>query len=472
MKLLSLLALLTLTQLGVAGKKSAAALIEELQEVNSPITFYTSEFSYTEFPPLYPQLRFDEEPAWGESGLRTIVELVEQGPDILPLLLNHLDDYRLTKTIFTGDTIKTPGISAFLDYRPNDPTDLEAIERAGLPRKNPGPDFDQTVDRYVLTVGDMCFALIGMITNRSYYPMIEEFGAQLNSPLHSPQLIDAVRHRWNGKPDRLSLYQHLKADLEHGEPRFAIPAATRLLYFFPDHSHQLVLSYFRRLLKDPQYEDSHLDQFLQDTSWSRHPEIQGAMRRFLRSSSNPDHIFSAAWTYKGSTDPRARRELLLLANRTKSRRDPRYWLTTQTLLSLTLETFPQQKEETLASFLQNAGSYACWAACKVCEEVDDPPITTLATLLTNRSPITGARYLIEGPGSVEWPEDNDHLPYRISDQAYETITRLLGDEKSHARGTHDEMDQKIEQLITRLKQPSVRWPFSATELKAIAEDRE
>lgn len=472
MKLLALLILFALAQLSAAEEKSAAALIEDLQAVNSPITFYTEDFSFTEFPPLYPQLRLDEEQVWGENGLETIVELCKRGPEVLPLLLKHLDDHRETKTVFTPDHVKTPGISAFLDYRPNNPSELEILERNGLPRENPGPDYDQPIEGYILTVGDMCFALVGMITNRSYYPVVEEFGAQLNSTLHSPQLTEAIRERWSTNADRLNLYQQLKTDLEQGEPRFAISAATRLLYYFPDHSHQLVLSYFRKLIKDPQFEDSDLDQFLQNVSWSRHPEIQRTMRRFLRSSSNPDHIFSAAWTYRGSSDPRARLELLHLADRTKTRRDPRHWFTTHNLLELTFETFPAQKDATLTRFLRNAGSYACWAACKICEEDESPPLASLATLLSNRSKITGARYLVEGPGSVEWPEGKDYLPYRVCDQAYETIIRVLGDKRAHAQGTHEEMDQRIELLLERLNRPKERWQFTADELEALAKDSE
>jgi hypothetical protein len=121
-------------------------------------------------------------------------------------------------------------------------------------------------------------------------------------------------------------------------------------------------------------------------------------------------------------------------------------------------------KETVEGFLANAGPYAQTTACLVCEKVENAPLAVLAPLLLNRENSTGELYRVHSEG-------NDYLPFRICDRAYETISRLLGDEQTVATGTPEEMDAKIETLVKRLQGDPARWTFTATELKTRQRDR-
>jgi hypothetical protein len=208
-----------------------------------------------------------------------------------------------------------------------------------------------------------------------------------------------------------------------------------------------------------------LADFLTAISWSTDPRIMSALRRFLHQANDATQIAAAVRVYGTAHDPRSHGHLLDLADKLKHRRDPAYVEASRAILELALLTFPEQKETTVARFLADAGTYAQTSACFVCVEMEDPPIAALAPLLAIKRRSTGDRYLIKGPGAEKWPKDDDSLPYRICDRAYETIARLLGDEHAVASGTHAEMDTRIESLARRLVGEPPTWSIGASEAK-------
>ncbi len=453
-----------------APRDDLSALVEQLLEVDSSETFYAGSFRFTEFPPLdkaplapYP-LSGKAKP--GDASFRALIRLVELGPRALPILLQHLDDDRQTKTIVPDELAKSLGPSAFVPFRPGSRREESAIRNAGLPEDNPGPDFDATVEDYTLTVGDMCFVLIGMITNRSYYVVVDEFDAQLNSPTRSEQMVTAVRGKWGPQPEAVELYEQLKMDLEIGGRLYSDSAAIRLLYYFPGHSDNLVIAQLGKLINEHQPGNENLADFLQAISWSSDPRIMSTLRRFLRTASDATQIAAAARVYGTIPDPRGHEQLLELADKLKPRRDPGHVEASRSILKLNLLTFPDRKEETLRRFLEGAGAYAQTSACVVSEEIDRAPVGTLAPLLAVESASTGDRYLIKGEGAERWPEADDYLPYRICDRAYETISRHLGDKETQATGTYAEMDTKIEALNRRLARRPASRPFTKSEIAA------
>lgn len=445
------------------------ALIEQLVEVESPQTFYAGTFRFTEFPPLdeapLRALPLPANTSPAEASFRALIRLIELGPEALPLLLEHLDDKRETRTLVTDEYATSMGPSAFVDFRPGDPRDEFAIEKTGLPKSNPGPDFDEMIKDYTLTVGDMCFALIGMITNRSYYIVVDEFDAQLNSPTHSERIAIAVREKWGVAPERVELYTQLKMDLEQGQPRYAEAAARRLLYYFPGHSDQLVIAHLGKLMKAHDPGSDELADFLKAISWSPDPRIKSTLRRFLCTATDATQISAAATVYGNSPDPRGHEQLLQLADKLKLRRDPGHVKASRMILGLNMRSFPDKREETVRRFLKGAGAYANTSACLVCEGIEGAPLAALAPLLKLTSRSTGERYLIKGEGAEKWPEDDDFLPYRICDRAYETISRLLGDKATLAVGSRKAMDDKIENLRERLAGKSKSWTFRASEIE-------
>lgn len=452
------------------SSSEAPALIEQLLELNSMSTFYAGTFKVTEFPPLdeaplkdYP-LPSDTPP--DQIAFRAMIRLVELGPAALPDLLKGMNDQRATKTEVTDEYAKSLGPSAYVDFRRGDRRDEAAIRAAGLPRSNPGPDFDEAIEDYTLTVGDVCFSLIGMITNRSYYLVVDEFDAQLNSPTRSEKIGKAVTAKWGAHPGTLDLYIQLKNDLEQGEPRYSNAAARRLLYYFPRQCENLIIAHLGKLNFEHEAGRDDLAEFIKAIVWSPNERIASTLRRFLVTATDAGQIAAASSVYGKSSDPRGYQQLLQLADRLKLRRDPAYVDASRVILGLNLLSFPNEKDQTVTHFLKGAGAYANTSALLVCEGVVDAPIEPLAPLLKIKSKSTGDKYLVKGEGAEKWPENDDYLPYRICDRAYETISRLLGDKETHATGLHEEMDLKIEKLGKRLDGKRSDWKFTESEIKA------
>jgi len=444
------------------ASQPVTALIDQLVEVDSMETFYAHSFRFKYFAPvdrapLAPYPLSNASPR--ESAYRALIHLVEKGPEALPSLLEHLDDERKTATSVTDDFAKSMGPSAFLDFRSGDPREASAAEEAGLPRTNPGPDFDITIDDYTLTVGDMCFVLIGMITNRSYYVLVDEFDAQLNSPTSSSEIVTAVREKWGAHPEPVDLYEHLKRDLESDNTLYSGSAARRLLYYFSKASDNLVIAKLGALINSHQPGNEDLADFLEAISWTSHPRIMSAMRRFLESADDPAQIAAAAPVYSVNPDPRGWEQLAQLADKLKLRRDPSYVEASRIILKLNLLSFPGNREDTIRRFLGGAGAYAQTSACVVCEDLGNVPVSALAPLLAIKDQSTGDQYPVKGKGMP----DDAYLPYRICDRAYETISRLLGDKNALATGTAEEMDARIATLAERLAGPPASWPFAGQE---------
>ncbi|NIP98165.1 MAG: hypothetical protein GWO24_33995, partial [Akkermansiaceae bacterium] len=293
---------------GSPVQHSIPDLIDQLVEVDSLRTFYAGTFQFKEFPPLEAD-PLDASPpspdaSAAESAFQALTRLVERGPEALPYLLGHLTDERGTKTIVTDDFAVSMGLSTFIDYRRGNPRELAMLEDAGLPAENPGPDFDGVLEDYTLSVGDMCFTLIGMITNRSYYVLVDEFDAQLSSPTQSEPIATGVMVKWGPAPEPLDLYEQLKSDLESGDPRFSPSAATRLLYYFPGISDQLVIARLGKLLAAHQPGNDSLANYLEAISWSSHPRLMSTLRRFLQTATDPSQIAAAARVYRTTPDPR------------------------------------------------------------------------------------------------------------------------------------------------------------------------
>jgi hypothetical protein len=82
-------------------------------------------------------------------------ELVRRGVSSLPLLIKHLDDKRPTKLTVGGDFFMFRYFSD--EYDPMTPASRE--RRVALERS-----FDR---KYTVRVGDVCYALIGQIVNRT-----------------------------------------------------------------------------------------------------------------------------------------------------------------------------------------------------------------------------------------------------------------------------------------------------------------
>ena len=227
------------------------ALIDKLQEISEEDTGYSQVmFGAGSFPPLETfepgPVRIYEKPAT-RSG--TIRELVKCGAAAVPHLIAHLDDRRPTKI-----TIGHVGIDAQIaiiggmfyadEYDYNSRTAKEAP-------KGVNPQIETHGDSHTVTVGDLCFTVLGEIVNRSFPAVRPQPTAcrMINSPTHSEALRKAIEREWNGlTPERHK--ESLVRDFVEpdGEGR-RYGACVRLGYYYPDTLEPLAL----RQLAEPRY---------------------------------------------------------------------------------------------------------------------------------------------------------------------------------------------------------------------------
>jgi hypothetical protein len=103
---------------------------------------------------------------------------------------------------------------------------------------NPSPE---TMSTYSITVGDICYVIIGQITNRPYFAV--QYGSSemyyINSPVHDKNLASDVRSIWASDDHRQTLLDSLLIDF--GSRDFFTGAALRLGFYFPDESEELFL---------------------------------------------------------------------------------------------------------------------------------------------------------------------------------------------------------------------------------------
>ncbi len=165
-------------------------------------------------------------------------ELVRRGAAALPTLVEHLDDRRPTKLV-VGASVFAKGGGFFMWTRFSSEYDprvgvvhlAEATPKVGEHTLPP--------DGYTVTVGDLCYVLIGQIVNRNltavrYQPTA---GVIVNSPIQSPELRAATAKDWSGVT-AAQLRASLLADIAltpdpNRGPLRTDGALRRLRFYFP-----------------------------------------------------------------------------------------------------------------------------------------------------------------------------------------------------------------------------------------------
>lgn len=182
------------------------------------------------------------------------LRLVQAGAEAIPLLLAHLEDPTPTNLVFDRRDMDIGALwrSANLPYSPRDPIERRAVkdaipgeelasERAGTASGDPHQG--SYLKEHRLRVGDVCFAILGDITNRPYAAVlgVPTMNLVVMSPVLDPRIAVAVRAMWQGRDARQALAARLAADAEARaddgfHARIAVGAAARLAYYFPQEA--------------------------------------------------------------------------------------------------------------------------------------------------------------------------------------------------------------------------------------------
>ena len=154
-------------------------------------------------------------------------ELARRGLKVLPQLIIHLNDKRPTKLTIGKDFFMFRFFSD--EYDPK----IRPKKEQSRPRENLEKNFD---GGYTVKIGDVCYALIGQIVNRSLSPVRYQptAGLVINSPIEAPILIKRVEKDWGGL-DVAAHKASLIADAQSGDYVWAFgPALVRLRFYYPD----------------------------------------------------------------------------------------------------------------------------------------------------------------------------------------------------------------------------------------------
>jgi hypothetical protein len=261
----------------------------------------------------------------GKAGTRTppaVAELVRIGPRALPALLSHLDDDTPTKLTIDGRN----GLLLLMYQRELFGNPLNARERPFLSdafasRGARGGNGSS----YTVTVGDVCFAILGQVVGRSYQAVrYQPSGIVIvNSPVLDRGLSQALRAVWSGDdPERL-LFDALLTDYStegvfNGESLdgwdvgsdLQVQAAVRLLFYFPAETALFIADRVRRLdvrlpyeprkgiaITDEQFaavlkrevaNGVRTDAFLRAVCWCPDSRIREAVESVRRRTNDPD----------------------------------------------------------------------------------------------------------------------------------------------------------------------------------------
>jgi hypothetical protein len=248
-------------------------LIEKLQEEsnqedNSPSARWVSGFMVIDGAPAIPEGIPDPNKPWVSPIMR---ELVRRGTAALPVLIDHLDDDRPTKLFVIHKSV-SGGMWQSDEYVPrhvdsrNHPPGINTGRH--LPGTNRGlrriEGFDLTQPfeiRYTVRVGDLCYIAFGQIVNRSFsfvrYQPTDCI--VINSPVHTPALVAAVKQDWSGLTvggHKLSLSQDALVKYPYD---VSAPAVVRLLFYYPNDGESVAL----KLLARPIYSTPVVLDFIQ-----------------------------------------------------------------------------------------------------------------------------------------------------------------------------------------------------------------
>ena len=387
--------------------------------------------------------------------------LIELGPDALPFLLESLDNKSPTAFV-----IKNPGFCAVahvhhIGGNPVNRSESRRIER----RHHDETTGDESTNSHVVTIGDICFVIIGQIVGRDYRIMnnLPQCYIEIASPTTSERIRRQVREIWSSDHSSQKLIDSLLLDLAteivhsemgyQGKSSWQCAAAQRLLYYFPQESAGLLADRLRKFDVDRECTARFSGgSFVEATALSDHPQIKTVMREIFERATSPHFIVASMKSVsRNDREFMARRMKRLIEDLSGENADPRghcYKL----LVGLCQYADPEAKEvfqQYLADRSVQHSRLACLAVRKVQTELAKEMEWTkelITPLLDDRreAPWDSNPQSYAGRGSE---------PMRICDEAAETIAS--GDKRHwfNSQDTTAERDARIADIKSHIKNP-------------------
>ena len=250
--------------------KELEALIDKLTEVSELGFGYSSTFSGSQFLPQRDSDEVGTLVLGRQAPARSAVleKIVAKGAPAMPLLLKHLDDTRKTR-------IKPVRGMMWMSFA--DEYDFNRRTRKDWPKRVNRDTFgEKQPDSHQLTVGDLCFVVLGQVVNRRFNASRYQptGGLVISSPTYSKKLCDVARQDFKDftveKHRKMLRKDFLLPDYEDRR----IGAYRRLAFYYPAEVEQLVL----KQLAVPTYDVFIIEEFVRHTLYR---EKRAAKRKEL-----------------------------------------------------------------------------------------------------------------------------------------------------------------------------------------------
>ncbi len=433
-----------------------AELIDSLAEIENPDYGFAPFMSGAQFAPVSDSSSFGPGIIMINHGLKTdesLRRLVALGPKALPQLLNRLSDETPTRLVMRhggGFGGQWYGREVALNLAGK--AEREAWTR--LRESAPKDRFEEDVRTHQITIGDVCFVIIGQIVNRGYQSARYQPTAcrVINSPTHDPLIADIVRGIWTSEAPAQQLLDSLLIDLNTKDTiHLQCGAAMRLLYYFPDQTAELIAARITGFdLREPTedndwrmiYEKNGLRtaDFIKAVRASSHPAIIEALLHVVRQTDDPDNLHAAVTAGVVERAPDLVFDRMKQVVSTPPPPDQGPFSAEHNTLRAAAAYFPEKSRELFEIYR----SYNSPAALRTTIHALDEPADRrdwmtafLATLLDDKTD-TGWEY---GP-------DFDRQPIRICDEA----AKVLADNYLDAvRFEYEKKPAHLDEQIEKIK---------------------
>jgi hypothetical protein len=448
---------------------SIKKLIDGLANISSPDFGLSPTMSGTAFAPVAGSQRA-EAFLFTNHGLRTdpaFLQLVKLGPKALPFLLDALTNRTQTGlTITHEDFFGGMWYGSELSGNPANRNEQKLIGKSSHAQM---PITEKTLLRtYRVTVGDVCFVIIGQIVGRPYAAVRYQPTAivVINSPTEDPNLARKVRAIWSDLHPAQHLLDSLLLDYTtKGNFDGQTDAAMRLLYYFPRESSGLIAERLSHLdvgevtnSKDGNAPTGDLQWFLhreanngistkdfiKAVTWCKDPQIEKQVQGVFQRTSDPEILDAAAISVR-RTNPELEREKIeeFISKLPETEPGP-YGQGYDLLLTLGKDAGIDAKP-TFVKYMQRASLQRCRSMCQVLLKTQGQwSVELLAALLEDKRPAEGWTYAVV-PGQNE-----PRLPIRICDEAAGTIAYNFPKLSFKQAGSHEDLDVQIETMRDRI----------------------
>lgn len=449
--------------------KQIRALIARLASIDKPYLGLAGSLEGSAFAPIDGQessgafLLTNHKMGVSES-LKTLVAL---GPAAIPFLLDALDNPTPTKLTIKAFSDGAMQYDTELSFNP-----VNSAERV-VPRttKVPWPD-GKPILSHTVTVGDVCFVILGQIVGREYEAVRYQPTACIvvNSPVQNRQLCAAVRAIWRSDNPVQKLFYSLcedyasvgvfdKKSLEGWDAgsNLVCGAALRLLYYFPKEFTPLLVKRLDTLNvaktevgEDNKFERQGIanggvrfDKFLKAVAWSRVPAVRAALTRVFRRAEDTNALLASLPGVDDVALIRRRLEARLAA---LPANDDGPYGDAYNFLTILCQRTPQTTKPVVERYLKGGGDQRPYVVCLVLQEVRVRWATELLVSLLTDQRDTRESYAM----SAE--RGSPRQAARVCDLAAQRLCQIHPELTFILRGDYPDLDAQINVIQAKLAQ--------------------